>query len=90
VTVLPASLVAPLRDHLARVRGLWEDDRRTGQPAVEMPAALERKYPKAGQEWGWFWVFPARRLSRERPRRNQPDRPLRPRRSRKAISGVPG
>ena len=60
VTVLPASLIAQLQDHLARVRALWEDDRRTGQPGVEMPAALGRKYPNASRESGWFWVFPAR------------------------------
>ena len=24
-----------------------------------MPGALERKYPKAGKEWVWFWVFPS-------------------------------
>jgi integron integrase len=65
VTVLPASLAPYLREHLARVRVLWEEDRRDGRPAVEMPAALERKYPNAGRQWGWFWVFPARGLSRD-------------------------
>jgi integrase len=24
-----------------------------------LPAALERKYPQAGKQWSWFWVFPA-------------------------------
>jgi integrase len=23
-----------------------------------MPDALERKYPRAGHAWAWFWVFP--------------------------------
>lgn len=23
-----------------------------------MPHALERKYPRAGASWSWFWVFP--------------------------------
>lgn len=23
-----------------------------------MPDALERKYPRAGASWAWFWVFP--------------------------------
>ncbi len=23
-----------------------------------MPDALERKYPRAGASWPWFWVFP--------------------------------
>jgi len=24
-----------------------------------LPNALDRKYPNAGKEWGWQWVFPA-------------------------------
>ena len=24
-----------------------------------MPNSLDRKYPNAGKEWGWQWVFPA-------------------------------
>ena len=23
-----------------------------------MPDALDRKYPRAGASWAWFWVFP--------------------------------
>jgi integrase len=33
---------------------------------VELPGALQRKYPNAGREWGWQWVFPATRLYIER------------------------
>ncbi len=63
VTMLPVSLVAPLRAHLLRVRQLWERDREAGRPGVYLPEALARKYPSAPSEWGWFWVFPARGLS---------------------------
>jgi integrase len=28
---------------------------------VELPWALARKYPNAGREWAWQWVFPATR-----------------------------
>ena len=28
---------------------------------VELPTALARKYPNAGREWVWQWVFPATR-----------------------------
>jgi integron integrase len=34
-------------------------------PGVTMPYALERKYPNAGKEWGWQWVFPSEKLSRD-------------------------
>jgi hypothetical protein len=32
---------------------------------VELPWALARKYPNAGREWGWQWVFPATRIYRD-------------------------
>lgn len=61
--MLPDALREPLGSHLARVKVLWESDRATGLPGVQMPDALDRKYPKAGEEWAWMWVFPAKRLS---------------------------
>lgn len=60
---IPLSLLAPLADHLARVRALWEGDAAQGFPPVALPDGLERKYPNAGREWAWFWVFPGRQLS---------------------------
>ena len=63
VVMLPTSLREGLKTQLARVRVMWESDRAAGQPGVWMPDALDRKYPKAGEEWAWMWVFPARRLS---------------------------
>lgn len=63
VTVLPQALAGPLREHLKRVRTLFEADRAAKLPGVCMPDALAKKYPKAGEEWGWQWVFPARGLS---------------------------
>lgn len=56
--MLPQSLVVPLREQLARARRLWLADRAEGTGGVEMPFALERKYPRAGSSWIWFWVFP--------------------------------
>jgi integrase len=45
-------------------RHTWENDRRSGLGGVDVPHALEKKYPQVGKTWGWFWVFPARRRSR--------------------------
>ena len=56
--MLPAAVVAPLREQLARARLLWSDDREAERPGVQMPDALARKYPRASQSWSWFWVFP--------------------------------
>jgi integron integrase len=65
VTMLPQTLAAPLREYLDRNRLLFDADRNAGVPGVMMPGALDRKYPRAGQEWGWFWVFPAAQPSRD-------------------------
>ena len=65
VTMLPQSLLAELKAHLARVRSLFDEDRRDGLQGVYLPDALEVKYPNAGKEWGWQWVFPSRRLSKD-------------------------
>ena len=59
VTVLPAMLVAPLTVHLARVGEQHELAMAKGFGGVELPYALERKYPRARQDWGWQYVFPA-------------------------------
>lgn len=58
VVMLPQSLVPGLRDQLARARVIWSADRAAGRGGVFMPDALERKYPRAGSSWSWFWVFP--------------------------------
>ena len=65
VTMLPDCLVAPLGDHLARVRRLHERDRAAGVPGVWLPDALAVKFPSAGVAWGWQWVFPSVTLSRD-------------------------
>ena len=38
---------------------LVDEAYRLGLPAIALPNALERKYPNAGKEWGWQWLFPA-------------------------------
>ena len=63
VTILPESLKDDLRLHLDSVRQRFERDRADGVDGVYLPGALERKYPNAGKEWPWFWVFPSRSLS---------------------------
>ena len=46
-----------------RVRALHEDFLWRGDGEVELPYALARKYPNAGREWCWQYVFPARNVS---------------------------
>jgi len=74
ITLLPESIVQTLKKHLDEVRDLYERDLHTGNVGASMPPALDRKYPNAGREWGWQYVFPATRpyVDREtgRPRRH--------------------
>jgi integron integrase len=62
-TVLPERLKDPLIQHMAATRLIFDNDRKQNLPGVFLPGALEKKYPKADKEWGWFWVFPSASLS---------------------------
>ena len=63
VTMLPTMVAGPLRGQLSRVRALHERDLAGGGGEVFLPYALARKYPRAGREWGWQYVFPSAQLS---------------------------
>ena len=52
-----------LRALLRESEAQHQADRQAGLAGVWMPDALDRKYPNAGRELGWFWVFPSRTLS---------------------------
>lgn len=58
-TMLPRSLVGPLQTQVERVRFFHEQDLKNGVSPVYLPYALERKYPNAGRELGWQYLFPA-------------------------------
>lgn len=58
ITMLPESLKVPLREHLKTVRTVHERDLAEGWGRVELPMALDQKYPAAPAAWGWQWVFP--------------------------------
>ena len=73
VTMLPMTLDAPLAAHLDHVHRLQAKDLRAGLGRVQLPEALDRKYPNAAIEWGWQWVFPAGRICRD-PRFGAPQR----------------
>jgi integron integrase len=61
VTMLPEAVKPDLARHLERVREQHRRDLQHGAGWVELPMALARKYPNAGREWAWQWVFPATR-----------------------------
>ena len=63
VTMLPRGVVGSLHEQLASARAQHMLDLRDGFGNVWLPFALARKFPTAGREWGWQFVFPADRRS---------------------------
>lgn len=61
VTMLPESLKAALIAHVQAVHLQHDRHIAAGSGWVALPGALGKKYPSAGREWGWQWVFPASR-----------------------------
>ncbi|MBW3629072.1 MAG: integron integrase [Gemmatimonadetes bacterium] len=59
VTVFPEKLRVPIELHLQRVRRAHEKDLARGYGTVQLPGALDRKYPNACREWVWQYAFPA-------------------------------
>lgn len=70
---LPDSLRDPLTRQLSVVRRLHQRDLASGFGRVSLPHALAAKYPHAGVEWGWQFLFPAGRICRD-PRWGPPSR----------------
>ena len=64
-TMLPVQLKPALLEHLARVKIIHEHDVKEGLGEVYLPFALDRKYPNAAREWGWQYVFPSERISKD-------------------------
>ncbi|HYE34140.1 MAG TPA: integron integrase [Methylocaldum sp.] len=65
MTMLPQAVIEPLKAHLEKVKVLHEHDVEEGYGEVYLPYALERKYPNAGREFGWQYVFSAQHRSRD-------------------------
>lgn len=63
MTILPDSIVAPLREHLVQIRAIHQKDLAAGFGTVHLPFALDKKYPGAHQNWIWQFAFPAATLS---------------------------
>lgn len=65
VVPLPSRLAETLRGHLLTVAEQHRCDLAEGMGEVYLPSALARKYPNAARSWGWQYVFPASRVSRD-------------------------
>lgn len=58
-TTLPAVVIPALRSRIEEVKRVRENDLADGYGEVSLPHALDRKYPNAGRELSWWYVFPS-------------------------------
>jgi integron integrase len=75
VVPLPKSLIGPLQAHLLRVSEQHRQDM-ADKIGVTLPGALHKKYPSYPLDWGWYWIFPARKVCTDL-RWASPEEPLR-------------
>ena len=62
-TMLASSVAEELTQHLVKVRQRYVRDV-ARNVLIELPDALEAKFPNGSRDWGWRWVFPAGRVYR--------------------------
>ncbi len=62
-TLMPKQIKEDLGDQVRKAWALHAQDQENNVPGVYLPHALERKYPNAGKEWYWQWVFASHKLS---------------------------
>jgi len=62
IVPLPGSLESPLKEYLEKLRDRHLQDLAVGTGDVHLPESLLRKYPNAGREWCWQWLFPSATL----------------------------
>jgi integron integrase len=65
ITVLPEVTVEGLRSQIELARELHQQDLSEGYGRVYLPYALAAKYPQANQQFGWQFIFPASKRSRD-------------------------
>ena len=62
---MPGSLIDALRGQIENVKSIHQKDLQAGFGSVFMPTALARKYPNAGFELRWQYLFPGSRPAQD-------------------------
>ncbi|MEE4245857.1 MAG: integron integrase [Kangiellaceae bacterium] len=62
---LPISCEQSLRGQIGITEELAARDRALNLPGVQLPNAIERKYPNAGLDLAWQWIFPSLNISED-------------------------
>jgi site-specific recombinase XerD len=63
IVPLPTRLRDDLKDQISEVKKLLIADLKLDIDGVYLPFALEKKYPNAGKDLGWQFLFPATRIA---------------------------
>jgi integron integrase len=66
VTVMPASLVEPLSERIAKLREVFGPRLERRELALPLPGALAKKKPASAHAIAWMWLFPSRTTSWDR------------------------
>lgn len=62
-TVLPESVIPGIEDALAHAKALFDISMEQGIDYVYLPEGLAKKYPNAGKEFKWQYLFPSTNIS---------------------------
>lgn len=65
VVMLPIHLSNEFKNHIEKVRLLHNKDLKLGYGTVELPYALERKYPYLEKAFHWQYAFPSKNISKD-------------------------
>jgi len=65
-TLLPKQLIKPITQHLMWRKQLHINDLNKGWGYVDLPNALNRKYPKAETRFEWQYAFPSMTINRDK------------------------
>jgi integron integrase len=63
--MMPQAIKQDLQHHVDFVRTVFDEDRSNDLPGVWVPTAIDEKAPSWGKSWGWFWLFPAKKISKD-------------------------
>jgi integron integrase len=65
VTMLPETLRDLIKHQIERVAYLHALDQKNEVPGVFIPYSIEKKYPSVSKDFGWYFLFPGKSLSKD-------------------------
>ncbi|RPJ76539.1 MAG: integron integrase [Alphaproteobacteria bacterium] len=65
-TILPSPIIDKLRNHIQKVEQLHQEDLQRGNGIAYMPDRLGIKYRNLGKDIGWQFVFPSKKVFKDK------------------------